>query len=110
MMRLQTGVAVVAAVLIWLTGYGRFSGGWLLGAAFNLLYLAYVALITVAHPHDAPTTLGRRLAVVASGRLWIAVLFLIVVLKTGIAHFGATVCGLLSFKLILFLEVLLRRR
>ncbi len=110
MLRLQAIVAVLVAAALWASGYGHWSGGWLLGSAFNLLYLAYLVLLIVARAGEEPTTLTRRLAVVASLRLWVAVVFLTVVLKTGAAHFGATVCGLLSFKLILFLEVGLQRR
>lgn len=108
--RWQTAVAVVIALVLAVSGYSRWIGGWLLGAAFNLLYMAYLMLILAARRHDAPTTMTRRLAAVAAGRLWIAIVFLIVVLKTGVAHFGATACGLLSFKLALILEASLQRR
>lgn len=108
--RWQVAVAVFVALVLALAGYSRWIGGWLLGAAFNLAYMAYLMLILAARRHDEPTTMTRRLAAVASGRMWIAIVFLIVVLKTGMAHFGATACGLLSFKLALILEVSLQRR
>lgn len=90
------------AVLVLLFGKGDWAVGWIVGGAFNIAYFSYLALIAFKRRDRDDLDMAKSLTNVAAGRFFVAILFLLVVLKTHLVHFGATVCGLLSLKLVYY--------
>ena len=90
------------AVLVLLFGKGDWAVGWIIGGAFNIAYFSYLALIAFKRRDRDDLDMAKSLTHVAAGRFFVAIIFLLVVLKTHLAHVGATVCGLLSLKLVYY--------
>lgn len=102
MLLCQTVLALAGAVLLWLLGYEVYAIGWMYGTAFNLVYLAYLNMVVHFRRHEPASILGRRVATLATLKFFFAIILLILLAKTGIAHIGATLCGLLSYRIVLY--------
>lgn len=102
MLQCQMILALVGTLLLWLCGYVNYAVGWMWGTAFNLLYIAYLTLVVHLRRHEPAVILGRRVAAMATMKFFFAIVFLILVVKTGIAPIGATLCGLLSYRIVLY--------
>lgn len=99
--------AVIAAML-GLCGYGYMVGGWLVGSCLNVVYFLMLSSRSSRAMKMPPT---QAVAFIKGGaflRLITVILSLIVVLHFPIIHFGATVAGVLSFKIFIYLEVLVK--
>ena len=74
------------AVLVLLFGKGDWAVGWIVGGAFNIAYFSYLALIAFKRCDRDDLGMVKSLTNVAAGRFFVAILFLLVVLKTNLAH------------------------
>lgn len=99
----QIGFFLVIAVIMAIH-WPHMVGGWLAGGAFNLAYFVVLAAEVRATPNRTNDEVAQRVAAIATSRIFFSLIFIIAVLKTGWVHFGAAVCGLLSLKIVYYLE------
>lgn len=107
LMKLVAFTVIVGLVLA-VAGQWRYIGGWLTGSIINLIY--FVMLISRVHRAGVlpPIVAVRFMRTGAVLRLVTIVLLLIVVAKLPVIHFGATVAGILSYYVVLYIDALWR--
>lgn len=97
---------LVVTLILFLCGYSRFIGGWLVGSGLNLVYFLMLSSRSARAVAMPPAQAVAFIRAGALLRLMTIVLALIVITQIPAIHFGAAVAGVLSFKVLIFLEPL----
>ena len=107
LMKLLAFTAIVAFSLA-LADQRQYIGGWLAGSMINLIY--FTMLISRVHRVSglSPVAAVRFMRIGAVLRLFTVALLLIVVTQLPAIHFGATVVGILSYYIVLYIDALWR--
>jgi hypothetical protein len=108
MLKKMVAFSLIIAVILVVLGYTGYVWGWLVGSSLNVIYLLMLFSRTVRAMNLPPAKAVAFIQMGAVLRLFTIILVLIIILQFPIIHFGAAVAGILSFKVVIYLDTLIR--
>lgn len=108
MLKKMVAFSLIIAVILVVLGYTGYVWGWLVGSSLNVIYFLMLFSRTVRAMNLPPAKAVAFIQMGAVLRLFTIILVLIIILQFPIIHFGAAVAGILSFKVVIYLDTLIR--
>jgi len=108
MLKKMVAFSLIIAVILVVLGYTGYVWGWLVGSSLNVIYFLMLFSRTVRAMDLPPAKAVAFIQMGAILRLFTIILVLIIILQFPIIHFGAAVAGILSFKVVIYLDTLIR--
>ena len=108
MLKKLVAFTISITVLLFFLGYERFVLGWLVGSGLNVVYFLMLCSRTVQSLNLPPEKVVAFIQAGALIRMLVIIAALVVILQFPIIHFGAAVAGVLSFKIYIYGEAIVK--